>query len=309
MGQASAESGQDGRGGAAAAAFHALRMFWVSTIKASLQQYRIWTSTTRRRAMADAYRPIVRGFLLPGAAYYIFVTWGHWRDETGTNFLILASISALTVIAYGLFRWVMLPAGRTPLRRLEAVGLATNALMYANVVAYMSLHFEEQKLIYFVLMAVVFSTTGVTLRATLASVILSIGTMFWFAGNAAPEIARQFALSVSRHPSPPSAWPHCCARRSCARSTPASCRPTGGARQPDGHRQSEVDIFQDRRSRRGKIAILDRHPGSRRLQVDQRPLRSCAVGDMCFARSSGAWSGASCRASRSAVSVATSLPS
>lgn len=194
MGQASAESGQDGRGGAAAAAFHALRMFWVSTIKASLQQYRIWTSTTRRRAMADAYRPIVRGFLLPGAAYYIFVTWGHWRDETGTNFLILASISALTVIAYGLFRWVMLPAGRTPLKRLEAVGLATNALMYANVVAYMSLHFEEQKLIYFVLMAVVFSTTGVTLRATLASVILSIGTMFWFAGNAAPEIARQFAF-------------------------------------------------------------------------------------------------------------------
>jgi diguanylate cyclase (GGDEF)-like protein len=144
--------------------------------------------------MADAYRPIVRGFLLPGAAYYIFVTWGHWRDETGANLLLLAGISVLTFIAYGLFRWVMLPAGRTPLRRLEAVGLATNALMYANVVAYMSLHFEEQKLIYFVLMAVVFSTTGVTLRATLASVILSIGTMFWFAGNAAPEIARQFAF-------------------------------------------------------------------------------------------------------------------
>jgi hypothetical protein len=38
------------------------------------RQYRAWTSATRRRAMAEAYRPIVRGFLLPGAAYYFLVT-------------------------------------------------------------------------------------------------------------------------------------------------------------------------------------------------------------------------------------------
>ncbi len=41
--------------------------------------------------MADAYRPIVRGFLLPGAAYYVFVTWGHWRDESGNHLLILGA--------------------------------------------------------------------------------------------------------------------------------------------------------------------------------------------------------------------------
>jgi diguanylate cyclase (GGDEF)-like protein len=157
-------------------------------------QYHVWTSATRRRAMADAYRPIVRGFLLPGCAYYIFVTWGHWQDETGLNLLILAGISLSTACLYALFRSVMLPAGRTQLRRLEAIGVITNLLMYANVVAYMTLHFEEQKLIYFVLMAVVFSTTGVTLRATLASVTVSIATMFWFSHKAAPEIAYQFAF-------------------------------------------------------------------------------------------------------------------
>ncbi len=158
------------------------------------RQYHVWTSATRRRAMADAYRPIVRGFLLPGCAYYIFVTWGHWQDETGLQFWILGGISLATAILYGLFRSVMLPAGRTPLHRLEAIGLITNLLMYANVVAYMMLRFEEQKLIYFVLMAVVFSTTGVTLRATLASVVISIASMFWFAQQAAPEIAYQFAF-------------------------------------------------------------------------------------------------------------------
>jgi diguanylate cyclase (GGDEF)-like protein len=166
----------------------------VSLLRNLKSQYHVWTSATRRRAMADAYRPIVRGFLLPGCFYYIFVTWGHWQDETGLNFLILAGISLSTAILYGIFRSVMLPAGRTQLPRLEAIGLITNLLMYANVVAYMMLHFEEQKLIYFVLMAVVFSTTGVTLRATLASVVISIASMFWFAQKAAPEIAYQFAF-------------------------------------------------------------------------------------------------------------------
>ncbi|MGL3608409.1 putative bifunctional diguanylate cyclase/phosphodiesterase [Rhizobium sp. G187] len=166
----------------------------ISPIKALKRQYGIWTSATRRRAMAEAYRPIMRGFLLPGWAYYLFVTWGHWRDETGFNFYFLGGLSLATAIAYAVFRWALLPAGRTPLRRLETVGLATNLLMYLNVVAYMQTHSEPQKLIYFVLMAVVFSTTGVTLRATLLSVTLSIGTMFWFASKAPPEVLHQFAF-------------------------------------------------------------------------------------------------------------------
>ncbi|MGQ3077838.1 MAG: putative bifunctional diguanylate cyclase/phosphodiesterase [Allorhizobium sp.] len=144
--------------------------------------------------MAEAYRPIVRGFLLPGAAYYFLVTWLHWQDESGFSLLILGGISLLTAVSYTAFRWLLLPAGRTSLPRLEAVGFATNLLMYSNVLAYMLLHFEEQKLIYFVLMAVVFSTSGVTLRATLASVVLSIGSLFWFSAQASPDVAKQFVF-------------------------------------------------------------------------------------------------------------------
>ncbi|MDH4412643.1 MAG: EAL domain-containing protein [Rhizobium sp.] len=158
------------------------------------RQYRVWTNISRRRAMAEAYRPIVRGFLLPGAAYYFLVTWLHWQDESGAEFVILGGISLLTAVLYTAFRWGLLPRGRTSLKRLEAVGFTTNLLMYSNVLAYMLLHFEEQKLIYFVLMAVVFSTTGVTLRATLASVILSIGSLFWFSAQASPDVAQQFVF-------------------------------------------------------------------------------------------------------------------
>jgi diguanylate cyclase (GGDEF)-like protein len=168
---------------------------WVRMLRGQFaRHYRTWSDATRRQAMADAYRPIVRGFLLPGCAYYLFVTWGHWRDETGAGLLILGGISLATVIAYAVFRGVLLPEGRTTLARLEAVGLAANLLLYANVLAYMLLHLEEQKLVYFVLIAVVFSTSGVTLRATIACVILSIGTLLWFARGASPELAEQYAF-------------------------------------------------------------------------------------------------------------------
>jgi diguanylate cyclase (GGDEF)-like protein len=66
--------------------------------------------------------------------------------------------------------------------------------MFSNVFAYMLLHFEAPKLIYFVLMAVVFSTSGVTLRLTIGSILVSIGAMFWFSRQAPPELQHQFAF-------------------------------------------------------------------------------------------------------------------
>jgi len=159
-----------------------------------VNQYRVWTNGARRQAMAEAYLPIVRGFLLPGTAYYLFVTWGHWRDESGALLAILGGLSLSTAIAYHLFRKSALAGREISLGRLEAVGLLTNLLMYANVLAYMFLHFEQEKLVYFVLMAVVFSTTGVTLRSTLASVTLSIATLLWLAHQTSPERFQQFAF-------------------------------------------------------------------------------------------------------------------
>ncbi|WP_010542783.1 putative bifunctional diguanylate cyclase/phosphodiesterase [Sphingomonas elodea] len=80
------------------------------------------------------------------------------------------------------------------LRRLEAVGIATNLLMYANVVTHMLVHFEPNKLIYFVLMAVVFSTSAVTVRATLGCVALSIVSLLFFARGAPTAEFEQFAF-------------------------------------------------------------------------------------------------------------------
>lgn len=168
--------------------------FWQKFSELFNLQYRAWTSRTRKQAMAEAYRPIVRGFLLPGTAYYLFVTWGHWKDESGRLLLILGGISLATAICYHLFWRMALGGEKVSLSRLEAVGVATNLLMYTNVVVYMLFHFEEEKLVYFVLMAVVFSTSGVTLRATVASVAVSIATLIWLAHDASPERFNQFVF-------------------------------------------------------------------------------------------------------------------
>jgi diguanylate cyclase (GGDEF)-like protein len=159
-----------------------------------VRDYRSWAEPARAQAMADAYIPILRGFLLPGSAYYAFVTWGHWRDESGWHFALLGGLSALTSLCYFLMRRNFLLEDKTSLARLEIVGLTTNLLMYTNVLVYMQVHFEPEKLIYFVLMAVVFSTSGITLRTTLTSITLSIGTLYWFALGTSPERFHQFVF-------------------------------------------------------------------------------------------------------------------
>lgn len=139
--------------------------------------YRAWFSDVRQQALAEAYIPVIRGFLLPGALYFFFATWVHARHETGFALVVMVSLSLVTAINY-LFLLQYLRKTRTiQLPRLEFLGAWINLLMYSNGVIYMQLHFEEDKLVYFALLAVVSATTGVTLRITLASVALGIGTM------------------------------------------------------------------------------------------------------------------------------------
>jgi len=154
----------------------------------------IWHSSAKQQALADAYLPIVRGFLLPASIYYAFVTWAHFQDESGVNLLLLAGASAITALSYYLIRQHALAKAPVPLRRLELLGLVANGLMYGNVVLYMLLHYTESKLIYFSLMAVVFSTTGVTLRGTVLSIVVSIGSLYLFANAAGPVIVGQYVF-------------------------------------------------------------------------------------------------------------------
>ncbi|PHR19035.1 MAG: GGDEF-domain containing protein [Hoeflea sp.] len=161
-------------------------------IASLLAAYKTSIDPVRRQAVAEAYGPIVRSFLLPGAAYYAYITWAHWKDETGASLAILAGISAVTALCFILLRRYVVVKGKITYINLELSGLFANMLIYINVLTYLLINFEQSKLIYFALMAVVFSTTGVTLRITMFCVALSLATLYWFASSLPLELFGQY---------------------------------------------------------------------------------------------------------------------
>lgn len=155
-------------------------------------------SKGRQAAIADAYRPIVRSFLLSGSFFYLFITVGHWMKQTGPDFLVLAGISSATVLIYHLMRAKVLGAERLDLARLELVGVTANLLIYLNVLTHILLQFDKGMLVYFVLMAMVYSMSGVTMRSTLLSVALALLTLYAFIRDLPPdEFNQYFFVSVA----------------------------------------------------------------------------------------------------------------
>lgn len=168
---------QEGAGGST----RDLRRASGSTLLSWLKkQHKAWTDVTRQKLVAEAYQPVLHRFLLVTLFYYLFVSWIYWSEETGVERLALLSVSLPTALVYGAMRLVLKPGRNIMLWQVETIGLITNLLMYANTVMYIAWHFESANFVYFVLCTVVFSTTGVTLRTTLSSVVLVIATLFWF---------------------------------------------------------------------------------------------------------------------------------
>lgn len=157
-----------------------------------LDIHRKFVDPVRQHAMAKAYTPIIRSILIPGCAYYAFITYRHFQDDSGMILAMLATISTLTSLSYFFVRQHVLAGPEVSLKRLELSGLLVNLLMYLNVLSYLLVHFEQTKIIYFALMAVIFSTTGITLRVTLFSVLLSLVTLYLFASRLPGELFTQY---------------------------------------------------------------------------------------------------------------------
>jgi diguanylate cyclase (GGDEF)-like protein len=166
-----------GRSGTNANARGAAGSSWTAWLR---KQREAWTDTARQDLVAEAYRPVLHRFLLVTTVYYLFVTWVYLSEEAGTERVALLSVSLPTALAHGLFHSALAPGRRRSLRQVEAIALVTNLLMYVNTLMYVSWHFHPENFVYFVLCAVVFSTTGVTLRTTIVSVVTVIATLFWF---------------------------------------------------------------------------------------------------------------------------------
>lgn len=154
--------------------------------------HRRFVDPARRQAMAKAYTPIIRSILIPGCAYYAFTTYRYFDSDFSATMMMLAGLSAFTSLGYYFLRQHVLAGPDVTLRRLELSGLFFNLFIYLNVLSNLLVNFEQPKLVYFALTAVIFSTTGITLRVTLASVLLSLATLYMFASRLPDELFSQY---------------------------------------------------------------------------------------------------------------------
>lgn len=153
------------------------------------------TGSNRRAevALTRAYVPIVRGYLIASSVYYALISLSHPFYEKGLAFWLLESL-AVAACLYGFGAWRALKGERIVGPGLEAVALGMNTLFLSNVLAYQILHFEPMKLVYFVLMGLVFATSAPSRRVALVSVSASVIGLAWMAQKAPGDTINNYAF-------------------------------------------------------------------------------------------------------------------
>jgi signal transduction histidine kinase/ActR/RegA family two-component response regulator len=153
------------------------------------------TGSDRRAevALTRAYVPIARGYLIASSVYYAVISLSHPFYEKGFALLLLESL-AVAACLYGFGAWRALKDGRIVGLGLEGVALGMNALFLSNVLAYQILHFEPMKLVYFVLMGLVFATSAPSRRVALVSVAASVIGLVWMAQKAPGDTINNYAF-------------------------------------------------------------------------------------------------------------------
>ena len=138
-----------------------------------------------------AYVPIARGYLIATAIYYALISLSHPFYEKGVALIILEGLATGSAV-YAFGTWSALRRGDIIGLPLEAMVLGMNALFLINTLAYQVLHFETQKLIYFVLMALVFATSAPSRRVALVSGAAAIGSLAWMMRHVSSAMFTQF---------------------------------------------------------------------------------------------------------------------
>lgn len=146
-----------------------------------------------RIEVAAAYLPVVRGFLIAAGCYYLLISASHPFYETGPALWVLEGL-AIVAAAVALFWWRRLKRAPLSMLRMEIAAATTNLLFIANVAGYLLIHFEPLKLVYFILMALVFGTSAPSRRVAYLSVAAAVAGLVLMARNAPGDLVGQYAF-------------------------------------------------------------------------------------------------------------------
>ena len=143
--------------------------------------------------LAGVFAPILKSYMMIVGLYYTLITMIHPLEEQGQNLAALAGISSISAVMALSFALLLERGERRP-ALLESMSLSINTLVLANVVTYLTIHFEVHKLAYFPIMALAFATASPTRRAAYPSIAAALICMLMMAQQAAPEVRHQYTF-------------------------------------------------------------------------------------------------------------------
>ncbi|MBV2186612.1 MAG: diguanylate cyclase, partial [Rhizobium sp.] len=133
-----------------------------------------------REATARTFAPIIRGFLVPVCVFYVVICIPHLVLRAPADAVLQFSLSALTA-AVAFFLRKSLRIKEVSFERLEVIGSVVLMLIYANTCALLYVDFHPANLIYFLLLMMLSSTVGISIRVVAGVSAVTLVTMLVFA--------------------------------------------------------------------------------------------------------------------------------
>lgn len=136
-------------------------------------------------SVATEYLPVISGYCLVVAAYYAIMTVANVATLSGFERQVLVSASSGGCLG-ALAVWYRLrrPVGE---RMLEALVSLVNVLILTNVLVALAVEYHPAKLVYFIMMAMIFAFASVSLRQALVSIGIALAFLFGVLEIRAPD--------------------------------------------------------------------------------------------------------------------------
>ncbi len=129
-----------------------------------------------RDGMARAFGPIIRGFLVPVFVFYVIIGIPHLMLRSPADAALLFSLSAGTAAVAFFFRR-SLRLKDVSFSRLELIGSVVLMLIYLNTCALLYIDFHPANLIYFLLLMMLASAVGISIRLVAGVSFITLATM------------------------------------------------------------------------------------------------------------------------------------
>lgn len=126
-----------------------------------------------KTSLGEIYRPILRGYFLVYALYYVIMLGLNWLTmEYGRSFFALQSATGVAFVFALLGAWRMRKPEKDVATELLLLGM--NLLVVCNVWVALYIGFLPEKLTYFIITSMLFALASTTFRQSLASISVSL---------------------------------------------------------------------------------------------------------------------------------------